>query len=119
MSLLHTAAVVAVGFVVVTLARVVVVYGTTGRLGRTSERLQPGWGPLVAWGGLRGALAMVLALALPVGFPQRTLLIDMTFGVVVASLLVQGLTIPLLAARLLGAREHMVSAAPDGDECRD
>jgi monovalent cation:H+ antiporter, CPA1 family len=45
-----------------------------------------------------------LALALPSGFPQRSLLIDMTFGVVIASLLVQGLTIPFVAARLLGPR---------------
>jgi CPA1 family monovalent cation:H+ antiporter len=101
-ALLRTAGVVAVAFVVVMLARVIVVYGTTGLLHRTSERLSPAWSALIAWGGLRGALAMVLALALPPGFPERTLLIDMTFGVVVISLLVQGLTIPTVATRLLG-----------------
>ncbi|HEX4681185.1 MAG TPA: sodium:proton antiporter [Gemmatimonadaceae bacterium] len=118
-TLLRTAGVVAVGFVVVMLARVIVVYGTTGLLRRTSERLSPAWSALIAWGGLRGALAMVLALALPAGFRQRALLIDMTFGVVVASLLVQGLTIPFLATRLVGPPDQVAFATPAGEERGD
>ena len=46
---------------------------------------------------------MVLALGLPADFPHRELLLDMTFGVVLLSILLQGLTMgPLL--RLLGLR---------------
>ncbi|HMU62977.1 MAG TPA: cation:proton antiporter, partial [Gemmatimonadales bacterium] len=49
------------------------------------------------WGGLRGGLSMVLALSLPAGFPNRALLIATTFGVVILSILVQGLSMaPLL-----------------------
>jgi hypothetical protein len=39
-------------------------------------------------------------------------LIDTIFGLVVASLLVQRLTIPLLGARLLAARDRAATASP-------
>ena len=97
--LLGVGRIIGIAFVVVILTRVLVVYGTGIVLRRTSERVSSGWAALITWGGLRGALAMVLALALPVDIPQRGLLIDMTFGVVIASLLIQGLTIPLVAER--------------------
>ncbi|MGH7649513.1 MAG: cation:proton antiporter [Gemmatimonadaceae bacterium] len=111
MALARTARIVGVAFAVVLLARAIVVYGTAALLRHTSERLSSAWSALIAWGGLRGALAMVLALALPADFPRRALLIDMTFGVVIASLLIQGLTIPFVAMRLPGVRPL---AAPDG-----
>jgi CPA1 family monovalent cation:H+ antiporter len=47
---------------------------------------------------MRGALSMVLALGLVANFPHRDLLITMTYGVVILSLLVQGLTMPALLA---------------------
>jgi CPA1 family monovalent cation:H+ antiporter len=51
---------------------------------------------------------MVLALALPVGFPHRELLITLTFGVVVLSILLQGLTMGPLLRRLgiVGTKEE-------------
>lgn len=64
------------------------------------EPIPPAWAPLLVWGGLRGSLSMVLVLGLPVGMPARDLLIHMVFGVVAASLLVQGLTIGRLVDRL-------------------
>jgi CPA1 family monovalent cation:H+ antiporter len=42
---------------------------------------------------LRGALPLVLALSIPVTFPQRQLILDLTAGVVLFSLLVQGTSI--------------------------
>ena len=48
------------------------------------------------WGGLRGALAMALALALPSSLPHRADILVATFAVVVFSVVVQGLTMPLL-----------------------
>jgi CPA1 family monovalent cation:H+ antiporter len=49
------------------------------------------------WGGLRGALALALALSLDSKFPARGIVLDITFGVVIFSILIQGLTIkPLL-----------------------
>ncbi len=47
---------------------------------------------LLTWGGLRGGLALALALSLPQS-PEKLLILNMTFGVVVFSILVQGSTI--------------------------
>ena len=55
---------------------------------------------IVAWAGLRGAVSLAAALALPLQFPQRDLLIFITFCVIAATLVGQGLTLPLLARRL-------------------
>jgi CPA1 family monovalent cation:H+ antiporter len=47
---------------------------------------------LFTWGGLRGGLALALALSLP-DSPEKPLIINMTFGVVAVSILIQGSTI--------------------------
>jgi CPA1 family monovalent cation:H+ antiporter len=98
--LVSSSAIIAVAFIVLVAARYLVVAASAALLHKTEERIPAQWTVLITWGGLRGALAMVLALALPADLPQRRLLIDMTFGVVVISLLLQGLTIPWLTSRL-------------------
>jgi CPA1 family monovalent cation:H+ antiporter len=52
------------------------------------------------WGGLRGALALALALALPLDLASRNAIVIATFVVVAFSVLVQGLTMKSLLARL-------------------
>jgi CPA1 family monovalent cation:H+ antiporter len=52
------------------------------------------------WAGLRGALALALALSLPETLPMRGAVVIATFGVVTFSVIVQGLTMPLLLRRL-------------------
>jgi monovalent cation:H+ antiporter, CPA1 family len=65
------------------------------------EKIPLRWQHVIVWGGLRGALALALALSLDNTFPYRDRVLDLTFGVVVFSILVQGLTTkPLL--RILG-----------------
>lgn len=62
-----------------------------------TEKIPLRWQHVIVWGGLRGALALALALSLDSTFPDRTRVLDLTFGVVVFSILVQGLTVkPLL-----------------------
>jgi CPA1 family monovalent cation:H+ antiporter len=88
---------IAVAYAVITLVRAVVVFGVTAAVRRTRERIPWGWGIVLTWGGLRGALSMVLALALPTSFPERALVVSTTFGVVFLSIVLNGLTIsPLL-----------------------
>ena len=66
-----------------------------------AERIPFRWQHVIVWGGLRGALALALALSLDNTFPYRDRILDLTFGVVVFSILIQGLTMkPLL--RVLG-----------------
>ncbi len=55
---------------------------------------------IILWGGLRGALSMVLVLALDETISNRNLLINMTFGVVMLSVLIQGSTMEMLLKKL-------------------
>jgi Na+/H+ antiporter len=65
---------------------------------------------LVAWTGMRGVVSLAAALGLPVlinngsPFPERDLILFLTFSVIIATLVVQGLTLPLVV-RWLGVRD--------------
>jgi CPA1 family monovalent cation:H+ antiporter len=88
---------IVIAWVALMVARGVVVFVVERVLRRTRERLPPRWAAVLLWGGLRGSLSMVLALSLPLDFAYRELLVDLTFGVVLLSILVQGTTMtPLL-----------------------
>ena len=91
---------IVVAYLAVTLGRAVVTYGVAFLLARTRERFPMSWASVLTWGGLRGALSMVLVLGLPGDFRHRELVVSMTFGVVVLSILVQGLTMGPLLKRL-------------------
>jgi CPA1 family monovalent cation:H+ antiporter len=80
-------------------ARAVVVGGAGLALRGTRERLPFMWLPVLAWGGLRGALSLVLALSLPNDIGNRPLIIAMTAGTVVLSLVGQGSTMPIVLRR--------------------
>ena len=106
-SLLRSWLPIVLAFVVVTIARIVATYAVVSAVPR-SQRLPMAWTAMIAWSGLRGSLAMVLALSLPPTMPQRDLVIEMTVGVVVLSILVQGLTAaPLLRHLRIGAGDSV------------
>ena len=53
------------------------------------------------WSGMRGAVSLAAALALPLeGVPQRNLIVFLTFAVILVTLVLQGLTLPALIRRL-------------------
>jgi Na+/H+ antiporter len=60
---------------------------------------------VLSWAGIRGAVSLVAALALPSDFPDRDLIVFLTFGVIVATLVLQGLTLPGLI-RALGVSDE-------------
>jgi CPA1 family monovalent cation:H+ antiporter len=55
---------------------------------------------VLGWSGMRGAVSLAAALALPVDFPMRNLILLLTFAVILATLVLQGLTLPTLIRRL-------------------
>jgi CPA1 family monovalent cation:H+ antiporter len=99
-SLAASGGVIAIAFGSVLIGRAAVVFGVTSGLRGTREHIPAAWGVALTWGGLRGALSMVLALALAPDYPNRSRLVTMTFGVVVVSILLQGITMSALLRRL-------------------
>lgn len=73
---------------------------------------------VVGWTGMRGVVALAAALALPrvvadgTPFPQRDLIVFLTFSVILVTLVAQGLTLPLVI-RALGL------AADQGPSCEE
>ncbi|MFJ5269254.1 Na+/H+ antiporter [Streptomyces sp. NPDC088358] len=96
-------------FLVVVAARFVWVYPATFLPRILSSRIRgreenPTWkGPFViGWAGMRGVVSLAIAFSIPLsvdggeGFPERNLLLFLTFTTVIATLVVQGLTLPPL-----------------------
>ena len=82
--------------VAVMVARTVTVFGLTSRL-PGAEPIDTRHQTVLWWGGLRGAVALALALSLPTAFASRELIIAMAVGVVLFTLLSGGLTMgPLI-----------------------
>lgn len=89
----------AIGAVLV--ARFVVVYGLGWITNRLGEPISLRWRHIIAWGGLRGALSLALALSLPATFgDDRFLLRTMAFGVALFTLLIQATTMRPLVRKL-------------------
>jgi len=63
---------------------------------------------IISWAGIRGAVSLAAALSIPLHlhngapFPQRNLILFITFTVILLTLVVQGLTLPLLIKWLHG-----------------
>jgi Na+/H+ antiporter len=91
-----------IGFLLTIVARLVVVYGLTPLSNRLAPhaRVERQDKAVIFWGGLRGAVPLALALGLPADFEHRVMIIDLTLGVVLMSLLIQGTSISWLLRRL-------------------
>ena len=92
---------VLVGIVAATMGRAAAAYGIGFALDKGVMPLRLSERHALFWGGLRSAVALAAALSLPSTVPLRAELLAMTYGVVLFTLFVQGLTIEPLV-RLLG-----------------
>ena len=74
----------------------------------------------LSWAGMRGAVSLAAALALPLEtdagtpFPGRDLILFLTFSVILATLVGQGLTLPFVI-RVLGLEDDGIEAREDAE----
>ena len=91
-------------FVIMILVRSVTVFGVHNLVRREDLRLKKPWLPVITWSGLRGSLSMVMAMMLVAGDSEgettRKLILNLVFGVVLLSILLQGTTIEWLMKRV-------------------
>jgi CPA1 family monovalent cation:H+ antiporter len=99
---LRYAGVAAAVCVVTMLARIAWVAGAAAlsRRRRDTVALSARAAAVVGWCGMRGTVTLAAALALPTDFPQRDLILTTAFGVVLGTLVLQGLTLRPLMLRL-------------------
>ena len=99
------------GALAVIVGRALIVYVLVGGISRirraagAAPLIPVAWLHVVFWAGLRGAIAVAAALSLPLEFPQRLLLQEITFGIVLLTLLVQGTTAGLVVRTALRAND--------------
>ena len=79
--------------------RAVAIYPVGALFARTKLAIDRPTRHLLFWGGLRGALALALALAVPSSVSEHNALVSVAFAVVAFSIFVQGLTVPVLLRR--------------------
>jgi Na+:H+ antiporter len=101
-------------FLIVIAGRFVSVYTLLGVRRVAWKRFPFSWRNVTVLGGMRGALSIVLVAALPTDLAGRDVVVEMTFGIAVLSILLQG---PLLGAyvkRAFGRQEKLpeTSEAP-------
>jgi len=89
-----------IAILLLTLGRAAAIYPCCALFFRSSRRVSMKHQHVLFWGGLRGALALALALGLPAQVPAREQIITVSFAVVAVSIFVQGLTMKPLLVRL-------------------
>ena len=90
----------AIAIAVVTAGRALAIYPCCLLFSRSRLRVRRTHQLVLFWGGLRGALALALALGLPPEVPQHEEIIAVSFAVVAFSVFVQGLTMTPLLRRV-------------------
>jgi len=102
--------------VLVILGRAVAIYPCCLLFSRTSLCVTMKHQHILFWGGLRGAVALALALGLPAAIPLREEIITISFAVVAFSVFVQGLTMTPLLRRLGEIKPRLADfRGPDRD----
>ena len=95
---------IVVGVLAAWLGRAVLVYGLGTLIALVIGRPKLAWQHVIFWGGLRGALPVVVAISLAEGLHLPSRLPTLVLGVVVVSLLIQGMTLEPVIKRALNLR---------------
>ena len=98
--LLNFKGLILIGIAAVLISRILIVYPTIYNYNQIFKPTIPSaWRHILFWGGLRGTIPIILMLQLP-DFQYRPLFLSATFGIVLFSIIVQGLTIEPFLKRL-------------------
>lgn len=100
-SVLAHAGLVLAAFAIVTVVRIAAVFGLFLALRPVGRHVNLRWQALIAWGGLRGAVAIALLLSLESATPELQALRPIAYGVVLLSIVLQGATITPLTRLVL------------------
>jgi CPA1 family monovalent cation:H+ antiporter len=84
----------------VIVGRAFAVYPCCAVFGRSVLRVKTRHQHILFWGGLRGALALALAMGLPASVPHQEIIVSVSFAVVAFSVFAQGLTMTPLLRRM-------------------
>ena len=96
----------AIAILLMLAGRALSIYPLSALFAKSRWRLPATFQHTLFWGGLRGALALALALTVPATVPERDAIILTAFVAVAFSILVQGLTMPWLITRFdLGRKQ--------------
>lgn len=82
------------------LGRILSVYSLLSVLRRIDRPIPLRWQHILILGNIKGSLSMALAVAIPLALTGRELIIELVFGAVLFSLVIQGLALPWLIKRL-------------------
>jgi len=103
-SIRHYLWVILLAIPVIVIGRVCVIYILIpfyNRFAGKKQRISKSYQAILLWGGLRGAVPVALVFSIPPSYPGRALILHLTFGFILFTLLFQGTTIKYLM-RFLG-----------------
>jgi CPA1 family monovalent cation:H+ antiporter len=73
---------------------------------------------VIAWAGMRGVVSLAAALALPLGFPERDLLVFLAFVAILATLVAQGTTLEWVIRKAGAEAPRLAGMAPEEAHAR-
>ena len=97
---------IAIAIPIVLISRALTVYPILNLTSLLDKKIPGMWQHIIFWGGLHGTIPVALALSLDL--PNRDLIASMTFGVVLFSLVVQGITLEFIVKKMFVKDEKRI-----------
>lgn len=111
-SLVGSVTLIVAAYLVVIVSRFATVYPILAIPRLASPRLPWSWMNVALVGGMRGALSIALVSTLPTDLPGYSTVVNMTFGVAVISILLQGPILSFYARRAFGEQQKLPELTP-------